>query len=279
LTTHRQIVIGFDGGEDSFRALHWARGVAALSPGTVLHLTHALALPAVPMHSFHLTVEAVFAAAEREVRAQLDAARDALAQDGLAAEVHVRHWLPADTLLEQAEALDATLIVVGQQGGRSGRAGRARRLLIGSTSGTISREARMPVVVVRGVERPSPPRRILVGMDGSAGSRAALLAASQLFPDARLLLANVREADHPLDTAALAALASSSGIDPGRTELHSLEGDAAATLLALAASGEIDLLCAGRLGASPLRDLLLGSVSEKLLQLSPCPLLLAHGAG
>ena len=74
----------------------------------------------------------------------------------------------------------------------------------------------------------------------------------------------------------LAALASSAGIDPGRTELHSLEGDAAATLLALAASSEADLLCAGRLGASPLRDLLLGSVSEKLLQLSPCPLLLAH---
>jgi nucleotide-binding universal stress UspA family protein len=274
--THHQIVIGFDGGEDALRALHWARGFASLSPGTVLHLTHALALPAVPMHSFHLTVDELLAAFEREIRVQLAAARDELVQNGFAAEVHVRHWLPADTLLEQAEALGATLIVVGQQGGgsRSGRSARsAKRWLIGSTSGAVSREAKVPVVVVRGAERPSPPRRILVGADGSAGSRSALLAASKLFPDARLLLAHVQEADRTLD---LSALASSAGIEPGRTELHSLEGDAAATLLALAASSEADLLCAGRIGASPLRDLLLGSVSEKLLQLSPCPLLLAH---
>ena len=217
----RHVVVGFDGRQDGHRALAWARDFALASPGTALDLTHALALPALPMHSLHLPAEEIFAAAEREIRAQLDAAANALAAAGLTAEVHVRRWLPADTLLEQADRLGAVLIVVGQHGGR------ARRVLIGSTSGRVSREARVPVVVARGAQRPSPPRRILVS-------------------------------------------------DPEEIDLHSTEGDAAAALLELAADSGIDLLCAGRRGSGPLRDLLLGSVSEKLLQLAPCPLLLSH---
>jgi nucleotide-binding universal stress UspA family protein len=263
-------VIGFDGREDGRRAASWARGAALGAPGTVLHLTHAVALPGVPMHSLHLSAEELLTAAEREIREKLEAARAELAADGLTVEVHVRRWLPADTLIEQAEALHAALIVVGQHGGR------ARRVLIGSTSGRVSREARVPVVVARGAQRPSPPQRILVAADGSPGCRAALAAARGLFPDARLLLASIRDRTGGLADAALADFARSTGLDPATVELHSTAGDAAAALLALAASSEVDLLCAGRRGGGPLLDLLLGSVSEKLLQLAPCPLLLAH---
>ena len=266
----RHIVIGFDGQEDGHRATRWARGVALQSPGSTLHLTHALSLPAVPMHSLQLSAEEFLAAAEHDIRSQLEAVRNELAADGLTVEIHVRRWLPADTLIEQAEALPEAFIVVGQHGGR------ARRVLIGSTSGRVSREAAVPVVVARGAVRPSPPRRILVGTDGSAGSRAALTAARALFPDARLLLAGFLDRGGGLDGQALADFALSAGIAPAQIELHASEGDAAAALLALAASADIDLLCAGRRGSGPLLDLLLGSVSEKLLQLAPCPLLLAH---
>ncbi len=266
----RHIVIGFDGREDGHRALRWARAYALAAPGTVLDLTHALALPAVPMHSLDLSAEEIFAAAERAIRSQLDTVRTELVAAGLTVAVHVRRWLPADTLIEQAAALGAALIVVGQHGGR------ARRVLIGSTSGRVSREAHVPVVVARGAVRPSPPRRILVGADGSAGSRAALAAARNLFPDARLLLASFRDRAGGLETNELAAFARAAGLAPSQVELHSTEGDAAAALLDLAASSEADLLCAGRRGGGPLLDLLLGSVSEKLLQLAPCPLLLSH---
>lgn len=266
----RHIVIGFDGREDGRRATLWARGTALGRPGTVLHLTHAVALPAVPMHGLHLSAEELLAAAEREILEKLESVRGELVADGLAVEVHVRRWLPADTLIEQAETLGAALIVVGQQGGR------ARRVLIGSTSGRVSREARIPVVVARGALRPSPPLRILVAADGSPGCRAALAAARTLFPDAGLLLASIRERTGGLAASALADFVHSAGIDPATVELHSTEGDAAAALLALAAKAEVDLVCAGRRGSGPLLDLLLGSVSEKLLQLAPCPLLLAH---
>lgn len=266
----RQIVIGFDGREDGHRALAWARAFALQTPGTVLHLTHALALPAVPMHSLHLSAEAIFTAAEHDIRGRLEAARSELAAAGLEVEVHVRRWLPSDTLIEQATESGAVLIVVGHRGGRT------RQVLIGSTSGRVSREARIPVVVARGAVRPSPPRRLLVAVDGSAGSRAALAAARRLFPDATILLASARDHAGGLDARELADFALASGIEPASVELHSAEGDAAAGLIALAVEAEVDLICAGRRGGGPLIELLLGSVSEKLLQLSPCPLLLAH---
>jgi nucleotide-binding universal stress UspA family protein len=222
------------------------------------------------MHALHRSAEEIFDTAERDIRSRLEAARAELAAAGIAVEIHVRRWLPADTLIEQAEALDAALLVVGQHGGR------ARRVLIGSTSGSVSREALVPVVVARGAVRPSPPQRILVGADGSAGSRSALAGARALFPDARFVLASIRDRAGGLEVGELAEFARSAALDPAQVELHSTEGDAAAALLALAASAEIDLLCVGRRGGGPLLDLLLGSVAEKLLQLAPCPLLLSH---
>ncbi len=267
----RHIVIGFDGLEDGHRATRWARGVALASPGTVLHLTHALALPAMPMHSPEFSAEEILSHAERAMRSELESVRAELTAAGITVEIHIRRWLPADTLIEQAEALGAAAIVVGQHGQR-----RARRLFIGSTSGEVSRGARVPAVVVRGALRPSPPRRILVGVDGSAGSQAALTAARALFANARFLLASLRDRDEGLTESALLHLAQSSGLEPARVELHAGAGDPAASLLELAGSAEVDLLCAGRRGRGVLLDLLLGSVSEKLLQLAPCPLLLAH---
>ena len=270
MDSFRHIVIGFDGREDGHRALRWARAYALATPGTVLDLTHALALPAVPMHSLDLSAEEIFAAAERQIRGQLDAALAELVAAGLTAAVHVRRWLPADTLIEQATALGAALIVVGRHGGR------AHRMLIGSTSGRVSREAHVPVLVARGALRTSPPTKVLVSVDGSAGSRSALTAARSLFPAAQLLLASVRDRAGGLNGAELADFARTAGVEPTQVEIHSTEGDAAAALLELAASSGIDLMCAGRRGSGPLLDLLLGSVAEKLLQLSPCPLLLSH---
>jgi nucleotide-binding universal stress UspA family protein len=56
-------------------------------------------------------------------------------------------------------------------------------------------------------------------------------------------------------------------------------GSPAEHLLELAregVDGGFDLLAAGRTGHSGWRNLLLGGVAEKLLQLAPCPVLLAH---
>ena len=47
-------------------------------------------------------------------------------------------------------------------------------------------------------------------------------------------------------------------------------------ILELIASEEIDLLATGTRGMGPLAELLLGSVSDKLIQLADCPVLLSR---
>jgi nucleotide-binding universal stress UspA family protein len=65
-------------------------------------------------------------------------------------------------------------------------------------------------------------------------------------------------------------------VEAARHELRTAEGNPAEELLALARNEEVDLVAAGRRGHGPLHELLVGNVAEKLLQLAPCPLLLAH---
>ena len=54
------------------------------------------------------------------------------------------------------------------------------------------------------------------------------------------------------------------------------EGDPAKTILELAASDGIDLIVIGSRGHSDLRDLVVGSVSQKVAQLSKCPCLIVR---
>ena len=265
------VVVGFDGSPDARRAVVWAAAVAGARGGRALHLVHALALPAIPHHGWeHLTVRELLDGHEREMRERLVAERDALAADGLEVEVHLRRWLPAETLIEHAENRHAGLIVVGRHG-----AG-ASHLVLGSVSGAVARGAHIPVVVVRGETRPSPPARVLAALDGSAPARAALAAVAEWAPDAEVLAVRVREADAGSDAAEVARELDGAGFDSGRVRVRIAEGQVAAVLLEQARSGNADLIAAGRRGRSTWADLLTGSVSEKLLQLAPCPVLLAH---
>lgn len=264
------IVVGYDGSPGGRRAASWAGAVAAGRPGCEIHLVQALALPPVLPHSWERTAEEILADAERQARGDLAAASAALAATGVPVRIHLRRWLPVDTLLEAARDLDARLLVVGQHGHR------ATRLLLGSTSGAVSRVADIPVVVVRGAERRRPPERVLLAIDGSTASRRAALAAAAWFPRAEFVGASFRSGSEGLDDAALGELLRALLPANARIRRTSAAGDAAEGLLALIADESIDLVAAGRRGHGLLAELLLGSVSEKLLQLSDCPILLAH---
>ena len=264
------IVVGYDGSPGGRRATAWAGAVAAGRPGSVVHLVHALALPPLLPHSWERTAEEILADAESAARADLETAGAGLTAAGVAVRIHLRRWLPIDTLLEAARDLGAGMLVVGQHGHR------ATRLLLGSTSGAVSRVAEIPVVVVRGAERRRPPERVLLAIDGSPACRRAALAAAAWFPHAELVGASFRSGGEGLDDTALEEFLR--GLLPPSTRFRrtSADGDPAEGLLALVASESIDLVAAGRRGHGLLRELLLGSVSEKLLQLADCPVLLAH---
>jgi nucleotide-binding universal stress UspA family protein len=264
------ITVGFDGSPDSRRAALWAAGVAAALGDVPLHLVHALSLPAVPPDFWQLRVDELFDRHEAAMRAELEQERAELAARGARVEVFVRRWLPLETLLEHARDHASGLVVLGQHGTRGSR------LLVGSVSEAVARQARMPVVIDRGRESAAPPRTVLLAWDGSPACRHAAAAVARWFPAAAVRLLHVRHDDAPAAPAELTRLAAEAGLAPGRLEVRIAEGDVAEALLDLAAADEVDLVAAGRRGHSAWSDLLLGGVSSKLIQLSPRPVLVAH---
>jgi len=265
-----RIVVGFDGSPDAGRAARWAARVGAELPATIVDLVHAATLPPVPAHPSRESVDELLAAHETEAEKLLAAEQRALADLPVEVHRHVRRWLPVETVLEHARETSAGLIVVGRHGRWS------THVLLGSVSSQIAREAAVPVVVIRGEDRAAPPRRILLAADGSLPSRRAAGAIAHWFPAAQVVAAHVRESGDEPDLAALAAGLAEAGLSRDRIELHLASGDVASALLELAAAEEIDLVAAGRRGHGGWHDLILGSIADKLLQLAPCPVLVAH---
>jgi nucleotide-binding universal stress UspA family protein len=104
----------------------------------------------------------------------------------------------------------------------------------------------------------------------------AVAAAAAWFPQAEIVGASVRAGAEGLPVAEIRAQLAAAGVDGSRLRPLLLEGHPAEQLIEAAKRERADLLTSGRRGHGPLRDLFVGSVAEKLLQLAPCPILLAH---
>lgn len=145
-------------------------------------------------------------------------------------------------------------------------------------------------------------RNILAPTDFSVPSRHALKYASELAKrfDAKLHLVTVVENLIPLvpeagmlftqqaerleeqQKAARHALEKMSAdpeLLPLKPRLHVLAGGAPAEILALAKLHDIDLIVIGTHGRTGLSHLLMGSVAERIVRLSPCPVLTVHPEG
>ena len=145
-------------------------------------------------------------------------------------------------------------------------------------------------------------RNILVAVDGSENSNRAVAYGAWLAKNlgAQLLLLHVvakpggmgipealrryNQIEHVLATeadmlreAAQLILDHAKGIaeSTGAEEIQTLiqEGDPAARVISSSEEHDIDLIIMGRRGLSDLAGLLMGSVSHKVAQLSPCPCL------
>jgi nucleotide-binding universal stress UspA family protein len=208
------------------------------------------------------------------------------------------HEGPAAQVLVDASA-GADLLVVGSRG-----RGAMRSSLLGSVALHCATHAACPVVVVRPAPldtlRPAgSPARVLVGVDGSPGSRAALAeaVAEAVRRDAELVVVtSYVPADHwaqlppasvaadeqirkqlqaDLDELVTAALAGHGG-PAGRLEVRSsvVEGPAAEVLVERSTTA--DLLVVGSRGRGALRGLLLGSVALHAAMHAACPVMVVH---
>lgn len=189
----------------------------------------------------------------------------------------------AEEILRAAEEDPPDLIVVGSYG-----LGAFARLLLGSVAERIVRHAHCPVLVARPLRRDL--KTVIAGIDGSRGAAAAAEWLRQ-FPlpsgcDVRLVTAAVfycspgensperRAARQRLETCAAEFTRAGKRATP---ELR--EDTAAGALLAAAEEYAADLIVVGAQGLNAVQRFLLGSVSEKVMRLAPCSVLVVRETG
>ena len=213
----------------------------------------------------------------------------------VAVTLHVSSGPPAHALLDRAEG--AALLVVGSRG-----RGAVRSAVLGSVALHCVTHATCPVVVVHPAPVVRQPPRVVVGIDGSDGSRAALAAA--IDEAVRLgaeveAVATYTPADHWTDLASIAVPSHESVVEGLQERTRALvdevlaereaaegaaagpvvraevfSGPAADVLVDRAATA--DLLVVGSRGRGAFRGLLLGSVALHCAMHAPCPVLVVH---
>lgn len=219
---------------------------------------------------------------------------------GVEVSIDVGGGQPASRIVETAEAIGASLIVMATHG-YSG----LRRWALGSVSDKVAHAATMPVLLVRhAVARPAL-RRIMVPLDGSPLAAQALPLATELARSAQakllLLRAVAPSVDAILDATApgygdrrygdiLAALHkyAQQELDDLATQLVQQEitaeaavfnGPAAEVIVDEASRQQVDLVVMATHGYGGLRRWALGSVTDKVIQSSSTPLLLVRAQG
>ncbi len=235
--------------------------------------------------------------AERKARVQLDAVKERAAKAGVDCECVIREGEDGYRyIVEEAKQRGSTLIVMG----RRGRTG-LKRLMMGSVTARVIGHAPCTVLVVpRAAEFEC--RHLLLASDGSACSDAAageaIAMTKQLGSRLTIVAVVPSESMSPMDIV-------SSQMQRGmiaETETRAAEQtiakvkDAAAragvqadglvmggkppeAILQTAKEKRADLIVLGSHGKTGVEKLLMGSVAERVIVLSACPVLVVKGNG
>jgi len=142
----RQVVVAYDFSPSADHALELAIETALYEPLHVFHLVAAIdpqhGLPIAPVSGADYEYAELIQRKMEERLAEVLAGRDA--RHEIHFFVHARIGAPAPEILHLAEEVGADLVLIGSHG-RKG----AERLVLGSVSERVVREARCPVLVAR----------------------------------------------------------------------------------------------------------------------------------
>jgi len=199
----------------------------------------------------------------------------------------------ATLILEYAAEHNIDLIVMGTHGRRG-----LGYMFLGSIAEEVVRKASCPVFTVRGSERPKLPRktdRILSPIDFSDHSIMAMLTAREIAKsyDAKLQILHViEETIHPAFYGIRKEIIwglRAEIVNRSEKELRQIfnefkeqevawefkvkTGHVANEILEYALHNNVDLIVLATHGLSELKHFLLGSVAEKVIRRSPCPVL------
>ena len=280
-----RIVVGTDGSEHARHALRWAALEAKLRNARLV-VVHAWS-PPLPMSSFGPMIAPIDVSEYEQVAKGVleadiaDALETTGAPESTIDPVLVRGYAPT-ALLKQAA--DAELLVVGSRG-RGGFKG----LLLGSVSQHCANHAQQPIAVVRFDARLPDGDDVVVGVDGSPGSKAALRFALEEASTrhARLVVAHAWWVEYPTSPdgampfhtidpteyrtrsrALMQAMVEQATADAGGVavdvEMVPVEDAAPHALISL--TDRAGLLVVGSRGRGGFAGLLLGSVSQQCVQ-------------
>ncbi|MGO4172250.1 universal stress protein [Bosea sp. TAF32] len=204
------------------------------------------------------------------------------------AELLVRNGSLPDVLAKVAAERGSGLIVTGVA-----RYNDVRDYVVGTAVDYIVRRAAVPVLIVRR-RADRPYGTIVVGTDFSEGSRRALLAAAELFPQARLLLVHAHPGPGPRTDfqgkgdflraeaeAGMKAFLDAAKLPESlitRLSTQSVEGNAAAAIEHCRAAAGAELVVVGRYGQGGFAEAVIGSTAETILGTVRADILIAPGA-
>jgi nucleotide-binding universal stress UspA family protein len=284
MNARRTVLVGIDGSDAALRAVRWAVPEARRRRA-VLHLVTALAwtedrlvgLPGLGQAPYGQYLRA---AAENSLAAAEAAALEA--DPDLPVERELALSFPAGLLLERSQT--AELLVIGDHG-----RGRIASAVAGSVAISVAARSTCPIVVVRGAEpAPDPALPVVVGIDGTPLSEAAIPFAFAAAAARRVPLVAVHTWLDEINDPALAELVDWQTAAVQAEELLAerlagwgekypdvpvqrvvARGRAALALLDQAARAQ--LVVVGSRGHGEIAGLLLDSVSNALVHGADCP--------
>jgi nucleotide-binding universal stress UspA family protein len=294
----RRILVATDFSETASLALDRALDLAR-AHGSEIALVHVMQPELPPLAAPEMVAippnyeEVLREACEEGLKQAAERVRDV----GLVVTRHLEIGRAAQTVTECAKRLEADLILVGTRGNTG-----FKHLLLGSVAEEIVRTARRPVLTVHpGDDRSiEPVRAILFPTDFSPAADHALSTATRLLAssrDARIILLHafqIAPTVVPLggfgggvapmlveNAQELAEDATAPAAEALRARGFEVEvvverGDTAEVVTELAAAREVDLIVMGTRGHSKLRQLLLGSTAERVVEHAPCPVMTVH---
>lgn len=257
----------------------------AASAGSDLYILHAMELGAVDSLREMLgdDLYSLKAVLNGDARMRLDRlTSDTSINCGIAAQTCVALGNPLASIAAEADALDASLVVLGARGESF-----LRHATLGSTAARLLRKSvRRPVLVVKQAPH-EDYRRVLVAVDFSPASMQAICTTRRLAPAAelvvlhafelpyegKLVLAGVDEqvirryiaTDSEARRKRLHDLAAAAGLAPIDYSARVIHGDPAQQIIAMEQEYDCDLVVVGKHGTHVAEELLLGSVTKHVL--------------
>jgi nucleotide-binding universal stress UspA family protein len=263
-----RLLVCTDGSEGGQHAVTQALALGRACAGKVYVLQVVKIIPEVEAVAPDLRV-----CLEEEIERQKAAAAAAAARQGVEMEYRLLHSIsPFADIVAEAEKLKPQLIIIGRYGRTS-----LARLFMGSIAARVIGLSPVNVLVIPR-EDSLAFRRLLIASDGSSYSDAALMEATAMAARAGSELLGVavareegeisetREILQRMLTAANREGVSFQGISP--QGLAADEG-----IIQVALENRVDLIIMGSHGRTGFKRLFMGSVTERVIGHTPCPVL------